>query len=48
MSIRDGAVITAPMVDGRPPRVGGSPPQALAKLILIETEETRLRNPMFE
>ena len=29
-------------------QVGGSPPQALAKLMLIEMEEARLGNPMFK
>jgi hypothetical protein len=28
--------------------VGGLPPQALAKLMLIEMEEARLGNPMFK
>jgi hypothetical protein len=44
----DGAVrVTTP--DGRwnATQVGGSPPQALAKLMLIEMEEARLGNPMF-
>jgi hypothetical protein len=48
MSVHDGAVrVTTP--DGRwnATQVGGSPPQALAKLMLIEMEEARLGNPMF-
>jgi len=27
--------------------IGGSPPRALARLILVEMEEARLGNPMF-
>jgi hypothetical protein len=49
MSVHDGAVrVTTP--DGRwnATQVGGSPPQALAKLMLIEMEEARLGNPMFK
>ena len=48
MSVHDGAVrVTTP--DGRwnATQVGGSPPQALAKLMLIEMEEARFGNPMF-
>jgi hypothetical protein len=48
MSVHDGAVrITTP--DGRwnATQVGGSPPQALARIMLIEMEEARLGNPMF-
>jgi hypothetical protein len=39
--------VTTP--DGRwnATQVGGSPPQARAKLMLIEMEEARLGNPMF-
>jgi hypothetical protein len=48
MSVHDGAVrVTTP--DGRwnATQVGGSPPQALARIMLIEMEEARLGNPMF-
>jgi hypothetical protein len=48
MSVHDGAVrVTTP--DGRwnATQVGGSPPAALAKLMLIEMEEARLGNPMY-
>jgi hypothetical protein len=36
-------------IDGRwnATQVGDSPPQALAKFMLIEMEEARLGNPMF-
>jgi hypothetical protein len=49
MSVHDGAVrVTTP--DGRwnATQVGGSPPQALARIMLIEMEEARLGNPMFK
>jgi hypothetical protein len=48
MSVHDGAVrVTAPDGRWKATQVGGSPPQALAKLMLREMEEARLGNPMF-
>jgi hypothetical protein len=48
MSVHDGALrVTTPEGRWNATQVGGSPPQALAKLMLIEMEEARLGNPMF-
>jgi hypothetical protein len=48
MSVHDGAVrVTTPDDRWNATQVGGSPPQALARIMLIEMEEARLGNPMF-
>jgi hypothetical protein len=46
-SIREVAKVLGRDEKGVRKRIGGSPPQALAKLTLIEMEEARLGNPMF-
>jgi hypothetical protein len=49
MRAKDG-VVTATSFDGREKstQIGGSPPRAIARLMLIELEEARLGNPMFK
>jgi hypothetical protein len=46
---KDG-VVTVTSSDGREKstQIGGSPPRAIARLMLIELEEARLGNPMFK
>ena len=49
MSASNG-VVTVTSSDGREKstQIGGSPPRAIARLMLIELEEARLGNPMFK
>jgi hypothetical protein len=49
MRAKDG-VVTVTLSDGREKstQIGGSPPRAIARLMLIELEEARLGNPMFK
>ena len=43
-------VVTVTSSDGREKstQIGGSPPRAIARLMLLELEEARLGNPMFK
>jgi hypothetical protein len=43
-------MVTVTSSDGRQKstQIGGSPPSAIARLMLIELEEARLGNPMFK
>jgi hypothetical protein len=43
-------VVTVTSPDGlqKSTQIGGSPPRAIARLMLIELEEARLGNPMFK
>ena len=49
MLVRDGSVsVTTPDGRWKATQVGGSPPRAIARLMLIEMEEARLGNSMFK
>lgn len=49
MCARNGAVtVTSPDGLQKSTQIGGSPPRAIARLMLIELEQARLGNPMFK
>lgn len=47
MRAKDGVVnVTSPDGGEKSTQIGGSPPRAIARLMLIELDEARLGNPM--
>jgi hypothetical protein len=48
MCARNGAVSVTSPDRQKGTQIGGSPPRAIARLMLIELEEARLGNPMFK